>query len=106
MSDTWNKTKIWTKLIVLGLVLLFVLIFVLKNYSQKADVWFWTTHEMSVLELLVGTFLAGVIATLLARPTYHTIRQIGELRKKPDPAPPIPLAPAPETTPEPAKPTP
>ena len=99
MSDTWNKTKIWTKLVVLGLVILYVLIFIFKNYSRSVAVWFWSEHTMSVLELLVATFLAGVVATLLARPTYRTIRQISELKKKPEPAPPLPPPVAPEATP-------
>jgi uncharacterized integral membrane protein len=107
MNETWHnketlhKAKIWTKLIVLGLLVLFIALFVLENYSRSVDLWFLRVHTMSVLELLVATFLAGVIATLLARPTYRTLRQIGELRKKPAlppvavsaPPPPVPATP-------------
>jgi len=114
MNDTWHKAKIWTKLVALGLLVLFVLLFVWENYSRSVEVWFFKVHTMSVLELLVATFLIGVIATLLARPTYRTLRQIGELRAKPQSPPAIPLAPPsppvvsqPIETPEPtAKPTP
>jgi multisubunit Na+/H+ antiporter MnhG subunit len=94
MNDSWRKILIWTKLSLLGVVLLFLAIFIGENYSQSADVWLFGHHTMSVLELLVATFLFGVAVALLARPAYRTLRQISELRKKPDPAP-LPLAPTP-----------
>jgi len=106
MSESFKKTKIWTKLILLGLVILYVLIFVIENYSRSVNVWLWNVHTMSVLELLVIMFLIGVVATLLARPTYRTICQISELRKKPPEKLPEPVS-IPEPSPiEPAKPTP
>jgi uncharacterized integral membrane protein len=94
MSDSFLKIKVWTKLILMGLVAIFVLLFVYENYSYSATVWLFGKHEMTVLELLFLTFIFGVIATLLARPIYRTLGQIAELRKtKPDAA--IPLAPKP-----------
>jgi len=82
MSDTWFKIMVWTKLSLIALVLLFILIFTLENYSLTVDVWLFKVHTMSVLELLVATFLLGVLATLLARPIYRTLGQISELKKK------------------------
>jgi H+/Cl- antiporter ClcA len=113
MSQSWNKVKIWTKLILIGLVTLFILIFCYENHSRSADVWFFGLHTMTVLESLVATFLLGVIATLLARPIYRTLGQISELSKKdppppvtpvttvveaPKPAPPKPSTPTPSTS--------
>jgi uncharacterized integral membrane protein len=101
MNDTWFKIKLWTKLSLIGLVCLFVLVFVFKNYESTADVWFFGTHRPSVLELLIATFLFGVLVTLVARPVYRTLGQIGELRKKklapPPPPPPPPIPPPPPT---------
>ena len=95
MSDTWTKIKIWTKLSLIGLVTLFLLLFVYFNYSYTVTFWLFGKHEMSVLELLVGTFLFGVTVTLLARPTYRTLGQISQLRsnKAEVSAPPVPPAP-------------
>jgi hypothetical protein len=56
---------------------------------------------MTVLELLVFTFLFGVVVTLLARPIYRTLGQIAELRK---PRAAAPLEPAPPPPPPPAEP--
>jgi hypothetical protein len=81
MNDTWQKIKLWTKLSLIGLVVLFLLLFVYKNYSYPVTVWLFRDHTMSVLELLVFTFLFGVVLTLLARPIYRTLGQIAELRK-------------------------
>jgi hypothetical protein len=83
MNDSLLKIKVWTKLILLGLVILFVLVFMWQNHGNTANVWFFVNHQPSVLELLTFTFLAGVVATLLARPVYRTLEQISELRKKP-----------------------
>jgi len=100
MSDSFLKIKVWTKLITMGLVAIFLLLFAWKNYSQTAKVWLFGDHEMTVLELLFLTFIFGVIATLLARPVYKTLGQIAELRKsKPAPDAPKPPAPAPAIKP-------
>ena len=82
MSDTWFKIMVWTKLSVIALVLLFILIFTFENYSLTVDVWLFKVHTMSVFELLVATFLLGVLTTILARPIYRTLGQIAELKKK------------------------
>jgi len=101
MNDSMLKIKVWTKLILLALVVLFVLLFTCENYSRTATVWFFRDHEMTVLELLAITFFVGVAVTLLARPTYHTLGQIALLRKKkPDAAAALPPA-APDSTPPP-----
>ena len=103
MTDTWTKVKIWTKLVVLALVILFVVIFVVENYSHEATVWFFGGHEMSVLETLSVAFALGVMATLLARPAYRTLGQIAQLRSPPAAAPlPPAAAPVERVTPPPA----
>jgi hypothetical protein len=102
MNDVWFKVKLWTKLSVIALLILFVIIFSYENYSQQVNVWLIRTHTMSVLELLVGTFLFGMLVTLLARPAFHTLKQISQLRRKkpehqitavPTPTPPPPVKP-------------
>jgi heme/copper-type cytochrome/quinol oxidase subunit 2 len=99
MNDTWFKIKLWTKLVLIALVVLFVLVFTYNNYSSPVDVWFIKVHQMTVLELLVATFLFGVIVTLLARPVYRTLGQLAELRKKKTAAPAPPPTPTPAAKP-------
>jgi uncharacterized integral membrane protein len=102
MSDTWIKIKIWTKLVLIGLAVIFVAIFVIENYSHAATVWLFGNHEMSVLEALVAAFILGVAVTVLARPIYRTLGQISELRKKQPPVVTHEPPPNPAPTPPPA----
>ncbi|MGA2231995.1 MAG: hypothetical protein ABSH22_13950 [Tepidisphaeraceae bacterium] len=106
MADTWFKIKVWTKLILIGLVVLFVGLFVLENYSNMASVWLFGTHTMTVLELLTFTFLCGVIVTLVAKPIYRTLGQIAELRKKEEPPAKPAIEAAPVVCPPPSEPPP
>jgi len=97
MNDTWFKIKVWTKLSLIGLAVLFAAIFSYENYSRSVVVWFGSEHTMTVLELLVATFLLGAVATLLARPVYRTIRQIKQLKSMMA-AKPMDTTPVPEKT--------
>jgi|GEM_PF-6984552 len=91
MNNTWLKIKIWTKLVIIGIVSLSVLTFVAANGKNDATVWLWHDHSFNVLELMAGSFIFGILCTLLAKPIYHTLSQIQHLSSKP----PEPLPPAP-----------
>jgi uncharacterized integral membrane protein len=80
----WLKFKIWTKTIVFGALILYGLLFILNNSGQSVKFWYWfrREYETSMLVLILITFLAGVIGTLLVRTTITTIRQIRESRVK------------------------
>jgi uncharacterized integral membrane protein len=85
MQNLWLKIKIWTKIVIASLALLFLLIFIFRNYDRPADVWVWFGAEevhTSVLKLIVSMFFAGVLGTLLARMAFGTLRQIRELRER------------------------
>jgi hypothetical protein len=85
MTDIWLKIKIWVKGIVLGLVLLYVLIFLLKNTGQEAvKLWFWWNTSLTISPLLLAfsTFLLGIIAAILGRTTWTTVRQIKDMRER------------------------
>src|SRR5205085_1197388 len=61
------------------------LTFVLKNSEQTADVWFWflkPRYQVRMLYLVFFTFLAGIIAAILIRTIFATVRQIRELRTR------------------------
>ena len=80
----WLKIKIWTKTLVVGALVLYALLFILNNSGQAVKFWYWFNrqYETSMLVLIVITFLAGVISTLLVRTTFTTMRQIREARAR------------------------
>ena len=80
----WLKFKIWTKTVVVGALVLYALLFILNNSGQAVRFWYWfrREYETSMLVLIVITFLAGVIGTLLVRTTFTTVRQIREARAR------------------------
>lgn len=80
----WLKIKIWTKGLIVGALVLYALLFILNNSGQSVKFWYWFRHEYetSMLVLIVLTFLAGVIGTLLVRTTISTVRQVRESRTR------------------------
>ena len=84
MGNVWLKIKIWMKVGLLALVLLYVLFFVYKNAKEPVKLWYWYNHQpqTTVLMLALCSFLAGVVGTLLVRTTFATIRQVNELKDR------------------------
>jgi uncharacterized integral membrane protein len=83
MGNLWLKIKIWTKVILAVLVLLYVLIFIIQN-NEHVQFWWWFNHRDDYSKvLLIGiAFLAGVVCTILLRTTLRTLKQIKELRSR------------------------
>src|SRR5687768_15622739 len=86
MTNALLKVKVWTKVIVFGLVLVYVTVFIVQNSENKATLWVWPGRdrplETSVLKLVLVAFLAGVIGTLLVRTLLRTVRQIRDVRDR------------------------
>ncbi len=84
MGNFWLKLKIWTKATALVLVLLYVLFFLYNNSSKPQKIWFFfgAEPETSLILLMLLTFLAGIVATLLTRTVLATFRQIKEYRNR------------------------
>ena len=82
MNGLWLKIKIWTKAILFGMIALYVLVFFYKNAGKDVILWYFFGREypISVLLLVVLTFVIGVIGTLLVRTTLKTVRQIRDMR--------------------------
>jgi uncharacterized integral membrane protein len=80
----WLKFKIWTKTTVVGVLVLYGLLFILNNSGQSVRFWYWfrREYETSMLVLILLTFLAGVVGTLLVRTSITTVRQIRESRAR------------------------
>lgn len=84
MGNLWLKIKIWTKGILFGFLVLYALLFFLKNSGQPATFWYWFGYEQqtSMLVLVAVTFIAGVLGTILVRTTFTTLRQVRDLRQR------------------------
>src|SRR5436305_1843241 len=80
MSDVWLKFKIWFKLILFGLIAIYIILFLFKNYDTKVTVWLWIgeTYSSSILALVFAIFVLSVIGTLLTSTIWRTVRQIRE----------------------------
>ena len=85
MGSLWLKIKVWTKVALFAFVTIYLLTFIFRNSDEPAKFWFWFWKpdlETSILYLTLGSFLAGVIVTLLVRTTWTTIRQIRDVRQR------------------------
>ena len=83
MGNLWLKIKVWTKGICFGLVLLYVLVFVIKN-NRPVRFWWWYNHDdqYSLLYLVRRSPSSpGVICRILVRTTLRfTMRPGQDLR--------------------------
>jgi uncharacterized membrane protein YciS (DUF1049 family) len=84
MDNLWLKIKFWTKLSITGLVALYIAFFIGKNSDRTAKFWYWYNRDytISILVLAACSLLGGVIATLLIRTTFRTLRQFREMRSR------------------------
>jgi len=82
MSNLWLKIRIWSKIGIVALFLIYVLLFIYNNSGQHLNVWLWGTYQASLLGLMFFTFLAGVLTAILVRTTFRTVRQIRELQAR------------------------
>jgi uncharacterized integral membrane protein len=80
----WLKIKVWTKVVLFGILFLYSLIFIFKNSDKTADFWYWPGRpaKYPTLFLTIGSFLAGVIVVVLLRTTFKTLQQVRELQSR------------------------
>ena len=86
MSNAILKIKVWTKVILFGLILVYITVFIIQNSENHAQLWVWFGRgkqvQTSVLKLVLAAFLLGVVGTLLVRTSFRTVRQIREVRER------------------------
>ena len=85
MGNIWLKIKIWSKIVFVAVILIYLLIFVAKNSTETVKFWFWVNREpaqTSVLLFGLYAVLTGVVFTVLVSTTVRTFRQVRELRGK------------------------
>ena len=86
MTNFWLKLKLWTKGIVFGLIGLYVIVFLSRNWNVRVagllDFVFTDFQNPHVLLLMLFTAVVSVIGWWLLRPVVGTIRQFRDLRER------------------------
>lgn len=84
MANLWLKIKIWFKVALVAAVVIYAMLFIYFNAAEGVQFWYWPRHQprTTLLLLVLCSFLAGVVATLLIRTTFRTMRQVSELRHR------------------------
>lgn len=84
MQNLWLKIKLWTKITVFSVLVIYLLIFVLENANKELVIWWWYEKEIktSALELIPAMLLAGVLGTLVMRMAFRAFKQIRDLRRR------------------------
>ena len=84
MGNLWLKFRIWTKVGFVAALVIYVIIFTYKNAQEKVELWYWFGHkpQTNLLLLALGSFMAGVVGTVVARTTLRTIRQVQDLQDR------------------------
>ncbi|MBC7785420.1 MAG: hypothetical protein H7144_16425 [Burkholderiales bacterium] len=82
----WLKLKVWTKLIFLVLLVIYIAMFTIFNSGKPTEIWLhpFTDGKLqsSVLMLALGAFAFGVIAALLTRTIVRTVSQMRHIQRK------------------------
>jgi len=81
MSTLWPKIKIWTRIVLVALLLLYLIAFLAKNSGKTVNVWYWYNSHLQSSLLLFGfaTFIVGFVAALLVTMTVRTVSHLRQL---------------------------
>jgi lysylphosphatidylglycerol synthetase-like protein (DUF2156 family) len=84
MANFWFKLKLWTKSILAGLLVLYVILFTYRNAQEKVVFWYWFGHqpETNLLLFVLCTFFAGVLAAIIAQMMWRTLKQVREMKMR------------------------
>ena len=84
-SSTLLKIRIWTKVTLLALLLIYLAAFVFRNRGETLSLWLFPTvsfENVNTLLALLIVFLLGALFALLIRTIFSTVRQIRESRQR------------------------
>ena len=78
MGNLWMKFKIWSKIILLAVIVIYLGIFAFQNASENVQIWVWfgPKTQTNVLVLILVTMIFGIVGTLLFRTIRTTVRQL------------------------------
>ena len=82
MALAARQIKVYLRLVAIGAVGLIVLLVVLMNLKNRADIWFFGKHEdINVLWLIAVTAAASILGWIVVRKIFSVIRDLKELRE-------------------------
>lgn len=83
MSNTWLKIKMWTKVVVFGLIALFVIIVLAQNWNERVKVHLLSReYDWSLLLVLFLTCIFSIFGWWLIKTAFKTIRQFRDMRRR------------------------
>ena len=83
MASVWEKTKVYTKLFFICVVILAAVIFICSNTQSVAiSFGWWTLAEIGVWLLIVLAGLAGVLVFFVASRTSSLLQDFRRLRSE------------------------
>ena len=82
MALALRRIKVYCKLALIGAVLIVVLLTVLFNRNNNADVWFFRNYErINVLYLILVTAIATIVLFWITTRIRGVLREVRQLRK-------------------------
>lgn len=83
MNNLWLKIRIWSKSILFGAIVLYLLLFFFNN-SAEVRIWYWfgRYYTGATWYMLLGVFLMGAVVALLTRTAFKTVRQMRQLKQR------------------------
>jgi uncharacterized integral membrane protein len=84
MGHLWLKIRIWLKVLIAFLLVLYVILFVYNNAQEKVQFWYWFHRQpqTNLLLLVLCTFVAGIVGAILATIGFRTVRQVSDLKTR------------------------
>src|SRR4051812_50146358 len=84
--NLWLRFKVWTKVTLFSILLVYILIFIGQNSGKSVEFWYWfgATLKSSLLLFTLITFAAGAIVALLTRTIFRTLSQVREVQRLSD----------------------
>ncbi len=83
MNVAIKKTKLYVKLVLIAVVVVMAVVVLAMNYSRKADVWFFKSHQdVNVLKLLLVTAIVSIISFWILTTGFKLIREWREVSKQ------------------------
>ena len=86
MNTSWLKFKVWTKFILIAIIVIYLIAFVLINrnaeISPALDFVFKKHERPNALLVLLLTGIFSVIGWWLFRTVFKTLRQLRDVRRR------------------------
>jgi low affinity Fe/Cu permease len=85
MASTWLKIKMWTRLTLISVVLLYLLVFIIKNRDNDIKISVPLVKEYNDLNVLVVMLLTAVFSIFgwwLLKTVLRAVRQIKDINRK------------------------